>query len=63
MYYSTDGKEAEKSINGAGAGELPTASAVVADIMDIASDRDSNSFGVSVSDLSDSSFLSCSLSK
>ena len=38
-------------LTGAGAGEKPTASAVVADIMDIASGRTSNAFGVPTSDL------------
>jgi homoserine dehydrogenase len=43
---------------GAGAGELPTASAVVADIIDIASGRINKPFGVAAENLKDGSFSS-----
>jgi homoserine dehydrogenase len=43
---------------GAGAGELPTASAVVADLTDIAKDNHSKAFGIAAEDLADGNFSS-----
>lgn len=50
--------EAGKSVfEGRGAGEQPTASSVIADIMDIANNRASFPFNVSVKDLAEASFM------
>jgi homoserine dehydrogenase len=45
-------------LSGAGAGQMPTASAVISDICDVAAGRKTYSFGIPVQKLSDGKFLS-----